>query len=130
MVNYLKDNILYTFILEVVIVLFIIFIIFIFKIRIDTFYNINLIYTNNNIFQVLVNDKELSMIKRNNSININNKNYFYKIDKINRNVYKGSHEVFIKTNSKSKYKSLDVFNGYLFDKKISFYEMFKDVLRN
>ena len=127
----MKDNYLYNFILEVVIVLFIIFIIMIFRIKIDTFHKINLIYTNNNIFQVIVNDKELSMIKRNNSIYINDKNYFYRINKINRNIYKDHyHEIFIKTNSKSKYKSLDVFNGYLFDKKISFYEMFKDVLRN
>ena len=121
----MKDNYLYNFVLEVVIVLFIIFIIIIFKVKIDTFHKINLIYTNNNIFQVIVNDKELSMIKNNNSIYINDRNYFYRIYKINRNIYKNHyHEIFIKTNSKSKYKSLDVFNGYLFDKKISIIDMF------
>ena len=120
----MKDNYLYNFILEVVIVLFIIFVIMIFRIKIDTFHKIDLIYTNNNIFQVIVNDKELGLIKKNNSIYINNKNYFYRINKINRNIYKGIHEVFIKTNSKSKYKSLDVLDGYLFDKKISMFEMF------
>ena len=98
----------------------------IFRIKIDTFHKINLIYTNNNIFQVIVNDKELSMIKRNNSIYINDKNYFYRINKINRNIYKDHyHEIFIKTNSKTKYRSLDVIEGELFDKKISLIEMLK-----
>ena len=122
----MKDNLFYTFILEVVSLLFIVFIFILFRLNISCFYKISLIYKNNNIFQVIVNDKELSLIKKNNSIYINDKNYFYRIDSINRRVYKDNyHEVFIKTNSKTKYRSLDVIEGELFDKKISLIDMLK-----
>ncbi|MBQ6476975.1 MAG: hypothetical protein IJI43_00880 [Bacilli bacterium] len=101
--------------------------------KINIYSNYKLIYINNNVYEVIVNSKELNNFYNNSSLYLKNKKYNYKIDRVNKNILvknnKKYHELYIKFKY-DKYKSNDIVDIALIDKRKRVINIFIDVYRN
>ena len=92
-----------------------------------------ILYINNNVYEVIVNSKELNNFYNNSSLYLKNKKYNYKIDRVNKNILvknnKKYHELYIKFKY-DKYKSNDIVDIALIDKRKRVINIFIDVYRN
>ena len=98
--------------------------------KINIYSNYKLIYINNNVYEVIVNSKELNNFYNNSSLYLKNKKYNYKIDRVNKNILvknnKKYHELYIKFKY-DKYKSNDIVDIALIDKRKRVINIFIDV---
>lgn len=84
---------------------------FIFMSKICIFESYNIIYINNNLYEIIVSDRELNNFYKNSSLYIENKKYKYSIDKVNKNIMNNNNvnysEMFLNID-KTNYKSNDI----------------------
>ena len=126
--NYENTSIIYF----ITIILFITEIIFIIIITTNKFYiykNIQGIVVKDNILLIIMAKEDRSILNKNNYLYLNNKKQKFKIIETRKNVIsKGTKkysEILIKTKFDKKYKSNDIIQVELKDKKIKIIEIFR-----
>ena len=130
--NYEKEGIIYI----LVFLLFIIellFILYIFHRKEFIYRKMTGIVMKENILLLVSSKEDNKLLNKNKYLYINNKKRKYKIIEVNRNIInKGKNkysEIIIKIKFEKKYKSNDMIDIVLKDKKVYIYELFKNVIR-
>lgn len=126
MVRYMKnkyeDFSIVIFILIITIIIEIIFFISLFNLKISTYKVFSGVISNHNNINIIVNKKELNILRDNKRLLYKNKYYDYEIESIDRESINNYILVNIKTKVKSKE---DVVSISVLDNKISFTKIFR-----
>lgn len=126
MVRYMKnkyeDFSIVIFILIITIIIEIIFFISLFNLKISTYKVFSGVISNHNNINIIVNKKELNILRDNKRLFYKNKYYDYEIESIDRESINNYILVNIKTKVKSKE---DVVSISVLDNKISFTKIFR-----
>ena len=122
MKNKYEDFSIVIFILIITIILEIIFFISLFNLKISTYKVFSGVISNHNNINIIVNKKELNILRDNKRLLYKNKYYDYEIESIDRESINNYILVNIKTKVKSKE---DVVSISVLDNKISFTKIFR-----
>ena len=106
---------------------------FIFMSKICIFESYNIIYINNNLYEIIVSDRELNNFYKNSSLYIENKKYKYSIDKVNKNIMNNNNvnysEMFLNID-KTNYKSNDIVKISILNRKERLIYIIKNVFNS
>lgn len=122
MKNKYEDFSIVIFILIITIIIEIIFFISLFNLKISTYKVFSGVISNHNNINIIVNKKELNILRDNKRLFYKNKYYDYEIESIDRESINNYILVNIKTKVKSKE---DVVSISVLDNKISFTKIFR-----
>ncbi|MBQ6538898.1 MAG: hypothetical protein IJL76_01320 [Bacilli bacterium] len=126
----MRDRFYINFGIFILIILTSILVVFSYTYKIKYYHSINMIYMSDNKYDLLVDNKELKLIRNNKSIYTDDNRYDYKIIKYNKNIIhrdKYYHELVIEINKKNKYKTNDIITGSIISKRIRLINIFRSV---